>query len=554
MSELSLIPEPQKLKRLAGSLAVPRRLTIGIGDQSLYESARAIGSFFGPTKVHILDGQSDFVRLDIDPKLDSEAYELSIRKDGIELRGRDPRGVAHGAQTLRQIVAQSPGRLPLLSIQDWPDFCDRGQYYDLSRGRVPHLESLLQQAELLARFKMNHLELYIEHTFRFRRHPRIGRGASPLSAEDILKLDAHCQTLGVELVPSLASFGHLSKVLVLPEYRELAEDWGVGRYLSPEVENVPSWKLHRGWTLSPSNPKSYEFLDSLFAEFLPLFSSKRFNVCCDETWDLGLGQSFDQCAKLGKGRVYLNHIQRLNQLCRKYGKRMMFWGDIIRNYPDLIAEVPRDVTVLDWGYDHSHPFDNISAFAKAGLEFLACPGTSSWVSLFPRLPEAVGNISGFTRAAKKFGARGILNTDWGDGGHYNFMELSWHGYGFAAEQSWNGNADQSSYNRRFAKVFLGSDDSRLVDAIETLGDVSHLKRENYYQSLWLHVFFAKPGDAMFTSGPAPGWTSKRGQIQRGTVDLTSAFGTKTHQRLGPVRAALERALRQKGADPHGVLP
>ena len=71
----------------------------------------------------------------------------------------------------------------------------------------------------------------------------------------------------------------------------MAEDWGVGKYVAPD-EDLKQAITIRGWTLSPANKKIYDFLDSLYAQFLPLFSSKRFNVCCDETWDLGLGRKW----------------------------------------------------------------------------------------------------------------------------------------------------------------------------------------------------------------------------------------------------------------------
>ena len=111
------------------------------------------------------------------------------------------------------------GTLPVLTIDDWPDFKDRGIYYDVARGRVPKTERLVALAGALSQFKINQLQPYIEHTFSFRGHPDIGKGASPLKPDDILALDQACRDRHVELVPSLASFGHLSPVLRLPQYR-----------------------------------------------------------------------------------------------------------------------------------------------------------------------------------------------------------------------------------------------------------------------------------------------------------------------------------------------
>ena len=51
-------------------------------------------------------------------------------------------------------------KLPCLKIRDWPDFARRGVMLDISRGRVPKLETLLDLAEKLADFKINELQLY----------------------------------------------------------------------------------------------------------------------------------------------------------------------------------------------------------------------------------------------------------------------------------------------------------------------------------------------------------------------------------------------------------
>lgn len=550
----ALLPQPQKLTLDHGSFALPATGTIGICCQELHPAAAVAAGLFRRVTINIaVRGVADTLTLAVNARLKPGGYRLRVSAQGVRIEGQSAAAVAYGVQTLRQLAAQaSGGRLPCLRIDDWPDFADRGVYYDVCRGRMPKLEELFQLADNLARYKINQLQLYIEHTFAFRGHPKIGKGASPLTAEDILALDAFCAGRGIELVPSLASFGHLSPVLSIPEYRHLAEDWGIGKFVAPKDE-LPAWFSCKAWTLSPANPDIYPFLDSLFAEFLPLFRSPRFNICCDETWDLGLGQSYALCKKLGKGVVYLNHIKKVRNLCRKYGKKVMFWGDIIRHHPELIKDIPKDVTVLDWGYGYKHPFDRIKDFKKVGLPFYACPGTSSWVSLFPRLPEAMANIAGFAAAGHKYGARGLLNTDWGDGGHYNFMEFSWHGYLFGAEQGWNTKADQASFTARFAKVFFNSDERALVDAINTLGEVSHLGGP-YYQSIWQHVFFAAPGDKVLShADPIDMSVANNGTIAIRKQRFDAKLGREHLARLVLVRQVLVAQAARKDGDPAAVL-
>jgi len=553
--KIVFLPEPRKLVMHAGRMPIPGTASIGIESQLLYGAAGVIREFLPRAMVHVaVRGIADAISLRLDPRLRPGGYTVRVTPAGVKVAGQTPAAVVHGVQTLRQIVEQSGKELPCLAIDDWPDFPDRGVYYDVCRGRVPKLEWLMRMADQLARYKINQLQLYIEHTFAFRRHPRIGEGASPLTAEDILKLDAYCDARGIELVPSLATFGHLATVLKHPEYHRLAEDRGIGKYEAPE-DDRPAWQKRTAWSLSPAVPAVYDFLDSLFAEFLPLFRSTRFNICCDETWDLGLGQSYKLCRKLGKGVVYLQHVRKVRHLAAKYGKTVMFWGDIIRRYPELIRKIPSDVTVLDWGYGHDHPFGRIEDFEAADLPFYACPGTSSWVSLFPRLPEAMGNIHGFAEAGCRHGADGLLITDWGDGGHYNFMEFSWHGFLFGAEQGWNTAADRKSFTARFAALFLKAADRELVKAITELGEIAEVSAAGYYQSLWRHVLFAAPGDDLFRrKGPVEVIEASGGRVVRRRKRVDAVFAARYLPRIRKVRDVLAAAARRPGVDPMGVLP
>ncbi|MCE9615541.1 MAG: beta-N-acetylhexosaminidase [Lentisphaerae bacterium] len=552
---IALIPQPQRVQNRAGTLVIPSSGVIGIDAASLYPVARRAARRLPRHTIASARGPGhDTLSFRFATGLRPGGYRLVLGTNAITIEAESPAAADYAVSTLFQILDQSPDRrLPCCRIEDWPAFPVRGVYYDVARGRVPTLTRLVEQASLLSTFKVNHLQHYIEHTFQFRGHPLIGRGASPLTPHDILQLDATCRDRHIELVPSLASFGHMATVLHHPPYRHLAEDWGENRYLDPAAEKHASFQKRRAWSLAPANPASYTFLEELYAEFLPLFSSRQFNVCCDETLDLCLGQSYPLARRRGKGRVYLDHLLKLRRLSRRHDKRIMFWGDIIHHYPERIAEIPRDVTVLDWGYDHRTRFDKVAAFQKAGLPFLACPGTSSWISLFPRLHEATAAIQGYTQAAVRHQALGVLNTDWGDDGHFNFMEYSWHGYLFGAEQAWNPRADQESFTARFARIFLNTADREVARAITTLGDVAHLGTDALYQSLLYHVYVAAPDSPLFRGPRYQGWTARGGHIQPLAFTVNAALGRQALAKLEFVRDVLSRCQRAPGTDPHAVL-
>src|SRR6185437_16241030 len=99
----------------------------------------------------------------------------------------------------------------------------RGVMLDISRGKVPTLKTLFHLVDEISTYKINMLQLYTEDTFCSRRHPRIGQGSGALSAEDIVALDLYCRERHIELVPCLQSFGHMRKILELPDYAHLAE-------------------------------------------------------------------------------------------------------------------------------------------------------------------------------------------------------------------------------------------------------------------------------------------------------------------------------------------
>ena len=100
-----------------------------------------------------------------------EGYAITIDRQGVKIEFRETAGLRAAMATMRQLMRQYGRRLPCLKIRDWPDFARRGVMLDISRGRVPKLETLLKLAGRLADFKINELQLYTEHTFAYRKIP-----------------------------------------------------------------------------------------------------------------------------------------------------------------------------------------------------------------------------------------------------------------------------------------------------------------------------------------------------------------------------------------------
>ena len=387
-----------------------------------------------------------------DEDLGPEGYALRVTRDGIAATASTDAGLFYAVQTLKQLLKTCGARIPALTIRDRPALAHRGLMVDVSRGKVPTLQTLFSLVDGLSSCKYNQLQLYVEHTFDFPSHPDIAAGTDPLTSDDILAVDEYCRQRHVELVPNLQSFGHQRHLLSLPQYAHLDE---VG------------WR----WSLSPALDDTYRLLGDLYADFLPAFTSRWLNVDCDETWDLGTGQSRSLAEQHGKGRLYLHHILRLRELAAQHGCRIMLWADVLHHYPELVPELPEDVLLLDWEYEAADAYPTTEALGKSGRQFWVCPGTSSWNTLFPRLDNALGNIRNYVRDGLQAGATGMLLTDWGDHGHYQPLALSLYPALFGAATAWTGaRTSPEEFNAACAPLFLAQPpESPSLQAMHRLG-------------------------------------------------------------------------------------
>jgi len=453
LDQLALLPFPRTLTPGEGhyTLAPGRRIgLVGAPAADLLTSARRLqaallehaalawelaASTLGPA-------EDTGVVLRVSPGClpDAQGYTLTITGAGIVVEAPTPAGVFYGVCTLVQILEEYGRRVPALRIVDWPDFPVRGVLLDISRDKVPRLETLYALIDLLAGWKLNQLQLYTEHTFAYRQHPDVWAAASPVTGDEILALDAYCRERYIELVPNQNSFGHMERWLIHDRYRALAE--------TPAAVAAPGdGPLPGPLSLCPGDPGSLALLRSLYDELLPHFASRQVNVGCDETWDLGQGRSRAECLRRGSGRVYLDYLLQIHREVTARGHTMQFWGDIIIQHPDLIAELPRDSIALEWGYEANHPFAaHCPRFAAAGVPFYVCPGTSAWSSLAGRTDNAIANLRSAAEQGRAHGAAGYLITDWGDHGHWQVLPVSYLGFAVGAAYAWafDANRDMDS--------------------------------------------------------------------------------------------------------------
>lgn len=475
--DLKLVPAPRSVARGRGALALGSPVRIALASssaedrfaagllvedwKSIHRLEASVGSAgtvligrFGDPRV---DRELVRRKLDVSALGHEESYLLDADSDGVLLAAKTAAGLFYGVQTLRQLTG--PGaRIPAVRISDWPALRYRMLSVDLNRGPLLTEEQLKSAIRTAAEYKLNMLSLYLEHVFVYSHSPMAAPPGGQVTPELIGRLSEYARTYHVELVPHQQLFGHLHNMLKFELYSDLGE--------------VP-----HGSVLSPANERTYEWLRETCAQLVRAFPGRFFHVGADETWELGEGQSRDLARQLGTGGLYLRHLERLTELLRPHGRRLLFPGDIVLKHPEVIPKLPRDLIAVAWVYAPREDYSpSIKPFLEHKVPFFVCTAVHNWNRLFPAFSDTRVNANNFARDAKKYGALGMIATHWADDGEALF-NMTWYGVVFSAAAAWQeGLVDVESYDRAFDWVFYRNADRTFVDAIRNLYQVHDLLR------------------------------------------------------------------------------
>jgi hypothetical protein len=397
-----------------------------------------------------------------------QGYVIEATHSGVVVAGNTAQGVFYGVQTLRQLMRPEVAgakslAISALYIRDWPSMEWRGVSDDISRGPIPTLDYLKNQIRTLAEYKINLLGFNMEHVFDFGSEPLVSpKGGSPkgeadratLTPAEIKELVDYAAKYFVTILPEQQAFGHLHQFLKYEIYSDLAE-------------------TPHGHVLTPTNPKTYDFIRQVYGEIVPLFPGPFFHIGSDETFELGLGKTKALAAQQGLGRVYLEHLQKVFEIMRPYNKQLMFWGDIAVKYPELLTILPKDMIAVPWDYDPKPSYESIiTPYTNAGLRVVVAPGAGNWRVIWPDFESAFINIRNFVRDGQKHQALGALNTTWNDDGE-SLVDMTWPGLVFGAAASWqSGESSIEDFKNSYDWAFYRNDDRTFADVIDNL-DRSH---------------------------------------------------------------------------------
>ncbi len=352
-----VIPELREWKGETGNFTVSAKtkiLTDVASQKVANQFAADYGEMFGKNlKVKIsnknTEGTISFV---IDPSAlkaqGNEAYRIEIGKS-ILVSANSTTGLYWATRTLLQMLEQNKS-LPNGVITDYPDYPLRGFMLDVGRKFFP-LEYLKSVVKLMSYHKMNTFQIHLNDN-----------GFIQHFGNDWDKTYAAFR-LESETYPGLAAKdGHYSKaefrqlqldalaqgVTIIPEIDAPAHTLAFSHYL-PEIGSEKYGMDH----LDLFNPKTYEFLDGLFKEYLqgenPVFVNDYVHIGTDE-------YSNKDSVVVEKFRYFTDYyIKEIES----YGKKAALWGALTHAKGKTPVKV-KDVLMNCWYNGYAQPRDMIN--------------------------------------------------------------------------------------------------------------------------------------------------------------------------------------------------
>lgn len=425
---MQLFPVPKNVKKQEGQFKtenIQHLAFLGFTENEQVHLLKKASRAFGKD---ITKSDDPFSIQVIQTDLPKQAYALTVTQEQISIKASDVEGAHFAFTTIGQLIINRI--IPCVEIFDEPDLLIRGVLLDISRSKVPTLDTLKEVVDWLEQLKYNHLELYVEgFSFEYQSFPEVLDGGNYITVTEYQELEQYCLERCIDLVPNQNGFGHMSDWLKRAEFQDLAE--------MPEGFFI--WGAHRApSTLNPLDERSAELVTKMYHDMLPYSNSKYFHMNFDEPYELGNGKSKEYCEKVGKAQVFIEFMERMAKVVRSYKKRPLIWGDVLIHYPESLSSLSKDLIFVDWGYSANYPFyKHLKMLAAAGIDFLAAAGTSTWTVVTSRYQDMIGSIRNASLNTIKYKGLGILVTDWGDMGHLQYLPFSYPGFIYGALASWN---------------------------------------------------------------------------------------------------------------------
>lgn len=439
-----IIPQPQNTTLGSGKpfiLSSTTKISFPKNDKNLKQIATFLSEYIQIStgkKVQVTDSSISKNNIELQSNFkneNKEAYKLNVNENKIIINGASSAGTFYGVQLLRKVLMisteKSQIKLPNVEVIDYPRFGYRGMMLDVARHFAP-VDFVKKFIDILALHNINtfHWHLTDDQGWRIeiKKYPKlteigskraetiVGKSKDEYDGKphggfytqnEIKEIVEYAQKRYINVIPEIDLPGHM--MAALASYPELG-------CTGKEYEVRKKWGVSED-VLCVGNEKTFEFIEGVFEELIPLFPSTYFHIGGDEcpknSWkkctkcqakisELGLITDSKHSAE-EKLQSYC--MSRVEKLLNSNGKKIIGWDEILE------GGVAPNATIMSWrsfqggieaaqlGHDaimtpSSHCYFDHYQGNDTNLEPLAIGGYTSVerVYSFEPIPEVLNSV------------------------------------------------------------------------------------------------------------------------------------------------------------------
>ena len=392
-SDYEIIPKPANLEIQSGRFLVDSKTKVS-ATSNLENEGDYLADMLGhitKTTINFETGSSGNIQLKIDDAIENEeGYEVSVTYDKIVISGKTAKGVFYGIQTLKQLLpttieSKTDVTIPAVTIKDHPRFAYRGMHLDVARHIFP-VEFIKKYIDLIAMHKMNtfHWHLTEDQGWRIEikkypklteigskrygtiigHHPGTGNDETEYggfySQEEVKDIVKYATERHVTVIPEIELPGHASAAIAaypflscFPEEPTVVTN-NLGSKAGKEAQANGTPKIvQEGWgvfddVFCAGNEETFQFLEDVLAEVIPLFPSEYIHIGGDECPKNNWKRCTDCQKRIKDNNLADEHglqsyfIQRIEKYLNTQGKKIIGWDEILE------GGLAPNATVMSW--------------------------------------------------------------------------------------------------------------------------------------------------------------------------------------------------------------
>ncbi len=387
-NNLNLVPMPAEVKMGNGTFSIDKNTIIVLEGSGLDKIAALLNEHlqqYAGYKLHTAKDHAgnNTIRLNYE-RLDNEypgAYNMSIDHKGIYIAGDNENGVFYGIQTLIQLVGTSNHKhqtsnlkfdIPCLSITDYPRFGYRGMHLDVCRHFFP-VSFVKKYIDYLAAYKFNrfHWHLTDDQGWRIEikkypeltktgakrngtiigRYPGKGNDNRPYDGfytqQEIKEVVAYAASKYIEVIPEIEMPGHSSAAIAaypwlscFPNKPTDIPAKMISQKSIQEQKNGRVKLVQETWgvfddVFCAGKDSTFQFLQNVIDEVLPLFPSRYFHIGGDESPKTHWIKCPACQLRIKNEKLKDEHelqsyfVQRIEKYLNSKGKTLIGWDEIL---------------------------------------------------------------------------------------------------------------------------------------------------------------------------------------------------------------------------------